>query len=75
MFFMVIWFIVGYSIVFLAISTTNFKSFVHFFFPTFKPTLQPMKRPLDFLYTHCILSGRELENLDKPMVLHHWIRS
>jgi len=44
------------------------KALVHLFPLTFKPTLQPVKSPLDCPCAHCILSGREIKYLDKPMV-------
>ena len=61
--FVLVWFIVGCSIVFMAFSSTLPNTFVHLFSPIFKPTLQPKQSPLDYLCAHCILVVENLRIL------------
>ena len=65
---MSIWSIVGCSIVFLTIGSTNSKTFVHLFPLPLSPHYNPWK---DLLIVICTLhfSGGKFENLDKLMVV------
>ena len=51
------------------------KSFIHFFPPTFKPTLQPMKRPLDSHEHIAFQWQRTRESWKAYGRLLHWIKS
>jgi len=68
-FFMINWFIVSYSLVFLAVCSSFPKYLFASFTFIFKPTLQTKKKSLIVMCTlHFI--GREHENLGKRMIVY-----